>query len=123
LAVSRPELVERLVLAWPATAGDPDVDRFVRDALGRLGATRGVIDELLRGETLPGVKDAELRALRMPVAVVAAVPDNPVHQRRTVDAVTQLTGAVELGGCPEPPREAFQAGGFVNDVVQFGLMR
>ena len=32
-------------------------------------------------------------------------------------------GAVELGGCPEPPRDGFQAGGFVNDVVQFGLMR
>jgi pimeloyl-ACP methyl ester carboxylesterase len=123
LAVSRPELVERLVLAWPATAGDPDVDRFVRDALGRLGAAPDVIDGLLRGETLPGVTDAELRGLRMPVAVVATVPENPVHQRRTVDAIKRLAGAVELGGCPEPPRDGFQAGGFVNDVVQFGLMR
>jgi pimeloyl-ACP methyl ester carboxylesterase len=123
LAVDRPGLVERLVLAWPATADDPDVDTFTRAALGGLGASADVIDELLRGETLPGVRDAELAALRMPVAVVAAVPENAVHPRRTVDAVKRLTGAVELGGCPEPPRDGFQAGGFVKDVAQFGFTR
>lgn len=123
LAVDRPELVERLVLAWPAAADDPYVDTFTREALGGLGASTEVIDELLRGETLPGVRDAELRALRMPVAVVGAVPENPVHRRRTVAAIKRLTGAVELGGCPEPPRDGFQAGGFVNDVVQFGFTR
>jgi pimeloyl-ACP methyl ester carboxylesterase len=123
LAVGRPELVERLVLAWPATANDPGVDRFTREALGELGAAPDVVDGLLRGETLRGTTDAELRRLRMPVAVVAAVPDNPAHQRRTVDAIKRLTGAVELAGCPEPPRDGFQAGGFVNDVVQFGFTR
>jgi len=123
LALARPDLVERLVLAWPVTAGDPGVERFTREALGELGAAPEVIDGLLRGDTLPGVADAELRGLGMPVAVVAAVPDNPVHPRRTVYAVKQLTGAVELNSCPEPPRDGFQAGGFVNDVVQFGLTR
>jgi pimeloyl-ACP methyl ester carboxylesterase len=123
LAVDRPDLVERLVLAWPATANDPDVDRFTREALGGLGATPAVIDELLRGETLRGTTDAELAALRMPVAVVAAEPENATHQHKTVVALKRLTGAVELRGCPEPPRDGFQAGGFVNDVVQFGFMR
>lgn len=123
LAVDRPELVERLVLAWPATANDADVDKFTREALGGLGATTTVIDVLLRGETLRGVRDAELAALRMPVAVVAAVPENAVHQWRTVEAIKRLTGAIELSGCPEPPRDGFQAGGFVNDVVQFGFRR
>lgn len=123
LAVDRPELVERLVLAWPATANDPDVEAFTRKALGGLGATAEVIDTLLRGETMCGVTDAELRGIGKPVAVVAAVPENPVHPRRTVDAIKRLTGAVELGGCPEPPRDGFQAGGFVNDVVQFAFTR
>jgi hypothetical protein len=123
LAVGWPGLVERLVFAWPATANDPDVDSFTREALGALGASEQVIDALLGGDTLRGCTDAELRGLGMPIAVVPAVPDNPMHQRRTVDALLTLTGAVELPGCPEAPRPGFQAGGFVNSVVQFGLSR
>ncbi len=59
----------------------------------------------------------------MPVAVVPAAPENAMHQRRTVDAMLALTGAVELPACPEPPRPAFQADGFAHSVVQFGLSR
>jgi pimeloyl-ACP methyl ester carboxylesterase len=123
VAVARPELVERLVLAWPGTANDPEVDSLTREALAGLGASRRVIDALLGGETLRGVADAELRALAMPVAVLAAVPENRTHQRRTVDAIKDLTGAVELDGCPEPPRPGFQPGGFIDSIVQFGLSR
>lgn len=122
-AVLRPHLVERLVLAWPATAHDPEVDAFTRTALVELGATPAMVDGLLAGETLRGVGDDELRALPMPVAVVPSVPDNPTHQRHTVDAVKALTNAVELDGCPEPPRPTFQPAGFVDSVVQFGLTR
>jgi hypothetical protein len=122
-AVLRPHLVERLVLAWPATAHDPEVDAFTRTALAELGATPAMVDGLLAGETLRGIGDDELRALPMPVAVVPAVPDNPTHQRHTVDAVKALTNAVELDGCPEPPRPTFQPAGFVDSVVQFGLTR
>ncbi|MEX0666883.1 MAG: alpha/beta hydrolase, partial [Acidimicrobiia bacterium] len=49
LAVDNQGLVDRLVLCWPATAGDPDVDqRQLAPA------------EMLRGETLRGVNDTEL---------------------------------------------------------------
>jgi pimeloyl-ACP methyl ester carboxylesterase len=122
-AIARPGLVERLVLAWPGTAGDPEVDSFTTRALGGLGASSQVIAALLAGETQRGTTDAELRGLTMPVAVVPAAPENAMHQRRTVDALRALTGAVELAGCPEPPRPAFQAGGFADSVVQFGLSR
>jgi pimeloyl-ACP methyl ester carboxylesterase len=122
-AVARPDLVERLVLAWPATAHDPEVDEFTRTALAELGATPAMIDGLLGGETLRGVTDDELRALAMPIAVVPPVPENRTHQRRTADAVVALTGAVELPGCPEPPRPGFQPAGFVDSIVQFGLSR
>lgn len=122
-AVARPALVERLVLAWPGTAGDAEVDGFTREVLRELGADDSVIDGLLRGETLRGVTDDELRGLGMPVAVVPADPENRTHQRRTVDAIKELTGATELAGCPEPPRPAFQPAGFVDSIVQFGLSR
>lgn len=122
-ALGWPERVERLVLAWPATADDPEVASFTRAALTELGASAEATAALLAGETLPGATDAELRGLGMPVAVVPARPENAVHPRRTVDAVKELTGAVELVGCPEPPRPGFQAGAFVDSVVQFGLRR
>jgi pimeloyl-ACP methyl ester carboxylesterase len=123
LAVRWPGLVARLVLAWPGTANDPDVDSFTRTALGELGASERVIDGLLGGDTLRGCTDAELRGLDIPVAVVPAVPEDAMHQRRTVDALLELAGAVELPGCPLPPRPEFQAGRFVQSVVQFGLSR
>ena len=82
-----------------------------------------MIDGLLGGETLRGVTDDELRGLTMPVAVVPCVPEDRTHQRRTDDALVALTGAVELPGCPVPPRPGFQPAGFVESIVQFGLSR
>lgn len=123
LALGWPDLVERLVLALPATTSDPEVHAFVRDVLAGLGASADVIAALLTGETLPGVTDAELRGLGMPVAVVPTEPANAAHPRRTVVALTKLLNAVELDGCPEPPRAGFQADGFADAVVQFGLRR
>jgi pimeloyl-ACP methyl ester carboxylesterase len=123
LAVERPDIVRRLVLAWPGTANDPEVDAFTREALAGFGASEQVIDALLGGETLRGVTDDELYALGMPVAVVPCVPENRTHQRRTVDALKDFTGAVELAGCPEPPRPGFQPDGFIDSIVQFGLSR
>jgi pimeloyl-ACP methyl ester carboxylesterase len=123
LAVERPDIVRRLVLAWPGTANDPDVDAFTREALADRGASEQVIDALLGGETLRGVADDQLSALGMPVAVVPAVPEDRMHQRRTVDALEDVTGAVELDGCPLPPRPEFQPDGFIDSIVQFGLSR
>jgi pimeloyl-ACP methyl ester carboxylesterase len=99
LALEDPDRVARLVLAWPATAGDPRVDAWARSL--------GVPDEMLVGETLRGLADAELAELSMPVAVLPA-PPNPFHQRPTADALLRLVpGAAELPGSPEPPRPEF----------------
>lgn len=58
--------------------------------------------------TVRGVADSELPGLTMPVGVLAAVPENPSHQRRTVDTLRQLLPhSQELEGCPEPPLPGF----------------
>ncbi|WP_206686201.1 hypothetical protein [Kribbella qitaiheensis] len=65
-------------------------------------------DGLLAGETLRGVADQELAGLGIPVAVLPSVPENPSHQRKTVDALLGLIpGSRELPGCPEPPTPGF----------------
>ncbi len=69
LALQHSSLVRRLVLLWPATAGDVEVDRVVPAAAAHL----------LGGGTLRGVDDAELARLRLPVAVLPAEPENPAH--------------------------------------------
>jgi pimeloyl-ACP methyl ester carboxylesterase len=99
LALEDPGRVARLVLAWPASAGDPRVDAWARSL--------GVPEEMLVGETLRGLADVELVELGMPVAVLPS-PPNAFHQRPTADALLRLVpGAVELPGTPEPPRPEF----------------
>ena len=99
IAVERPDRVGRLVLAWPAIAGDSEVDT--------LYLASGVPPELLAGETLGGLSDVELVQLRLPVAVLPG-PVDRYHQRSTVDALLALiAGAVELAPSPEPPRPEF----------------
>ena len=81
------------------------------------GASGAVADGLLAGETLRGVSDAQLVSLGeyrgpwrpgLPVGVLPSVPENPSHQRKTVDALLRLMpSAVELPGSPEPPRPDF----------------
>jgi hypothetical protein len=135
LALAEPARVQRLVLAWPATAGDPDVDGRTRAGLAELGAAPATVEALLgrveapgsTGEdqpTLRGVTEAELSSLAQPlalnrsgparpvsgrpIAILPSVPANPAHQRRTVDALlARLPHAVELPGCPESPRPDF----------------
>jgi pimeloyl-ACP methyl ester carboxylesterase len=121
LAVDHPDRVARLVLAWPATAGDPMIDpRISADLAGR-DATRSMIAALLDGGVLRGVSDAELVGLRLPVGVLPSAQENPFHQRRTVDALLRLIpGAVELPGSPEPPRPTFAA---YRDAVVTALSR
>jgi hypothetical protein len=54
------------------------------------------------------VKDEHLARLDIPVAVLPSVPENPSHQRKTVDALMELIpGSRELPGCPEPPTPLF----------------
>ncbi|MFL6073631.1 MAG: alpha/beta fold hydrolase [Mycobacteriales bacterium] len=108
VTLAHPDRVSRLLLAWPGTAGDPEVDARSRERLAGLGAPPEVIEALLGGDTLRGVTDAELAGLPMPVGVLPSVPENPSHQRRTVDRLLGvLPDAVELNGCPEPPVPGF----------------
>ena len=110
LALARPDLVEGLLLAWPATAGDAVIDEPTRAALAEAGASAGVIDTMLAGGILRGVSDDELAGLVLPVGVLPSEPDNPMHQRATVDALRRrLPEPVDLPGCPEPPRPGFAA--------------
>jgi pimeloyl-ACP methyl ester carboxylesterase len=108
LALSCPGAVSGLVLAWPATAGDPVVDARDRAQLAAQGAPDEVIEALLSGRPLRGVTDEELGKLGMPAGVLPSAAANPFHQRMTVDALLGLLpGASELPACPEPPRPEF----------------
>ena len=108
LALAFPDRIERLLLAWPATAGDPAVNARTRSNLTELGAPDQNIRDLLDGQTLRGVTDAELATLELPTGILPSVPENPFHQRVTVDALRQLLpDSEELPGCPEPPRPDF----------------
>ena len=106
LALEHPERVARLILAWPVTTGDPEVDAATGEHLRAQGASEEVVSQLLDGQTIRGVTDAQLATLEL--SVLASVPENRIHQRRTVDALLKA-GVVELEGCPEPPRPEFAA--------------
>jgi len=108
LALTFPNRIARLLLAWPATAGDITVDTRTRAGLAALGASDQNIRFLLDGQTLRGVTDNELATLTMPVSVLPSAPENPFHQRRTIDSLRRLLpDSEELPGCPEPPRPDF----------------
>lgn len=109
LALRYPELVDRLLLAWPATGDDSAANERARAGMVNRGCPPGVANGLLTGGILRGLTDAELASLtRIQVAVLPSVPENPSHQRKTVDALLRsIRGSRELAGCPEPPTPAF----------------
>jgi pimeloyl-ACP methyl ester carboxylesterase len=122
LALALPDRVSRLLLAWPATAGDPLVDSRDSSRLVDLGASPDTVSALLAGETLRGATRDELATVTMSVGVLPAVPPNLVHQRRTVDELLHLLpSAEELPGSPEPPTPDFAgwAGLFVDSLERF----
>lgn len=107
LAIDHPDRVARLLLAWPATAGDQVLDDLARIIIGdQMGAE--VADRLLAGETLRGVTDDELGSLAMPLVVFPSMPANHAHQRETVMALlrAQPSGFI-AGGSPEPLDDQF----------------
>jgi pimeloyl-ACP methyl ester carboxylesterase len=104
LAAENPHRVERLILAWPPSNGEPDVDAATVGHLREQGASDTIVADLMDGETIRGVRDGQLAAMNF--SVLGSVPENRIHQRWTVDALVKL-GAKELEGCPEPPRPEF----------------
>lgn len=126
LTLAQPRRVERLLLAWPATADDADINARTRRGLTGLGAPLHVIDTLLAGQTLRGATDDELATITQPVAVLPSIPESTFHKRRTVDALLHaIPHAVELPGCPEPPHPSFPSHvkSFVQTVARFVLNR
>lgn len=122
LALAHPARIAGLLLAWPATAGDPGVDDRTARMLAGLGAAPEIVVGLLAGETLRGTTDADIAAIDVPVAVLPSVPENAQHQRRTVDALLRtVRHGVELPGTPESPRPEFAAhlDSFVDTVAGF----
>ena len=79
MTVDHQEMVNALVLCWPATAGDPEVDQSERAPV-----------DMLEGETLRGVSDAELAGISVPVAIIPSQPPNRHHQAVTVDRLLSL---------------------------------
>ncbi len=107
LAVDRPDLVARLLLAWPATAGESVADALAATMIDEVGPP-GAAARLLAGDTLRGVDDAEIAALAVPVAIWPSVPENQFHQGRTVMSLLQLLAEpILVGGSPEPGHKAF----------------
>jgi hypothetical protein len=108
--LQHPKLVQRLVLAWPATAGDLTVDARTRERLRELGAHPATIAALLAGETLRGTSDVELGRLAVDVAVVPSLPGDSFHQQVTVDRLLRVVPrSIELVSCPPPMRPEFSS--------------
>jgi pimeloyl-ACP methyl ester carboxylesterase len=92
-----PDLVDRLVLCWPATAGDREVDR-----------QQGAAGEMLCGETIRGMFDSELSEITIPVAIIPSAPPNVYHQSKTVVRLHTLIPRVQVTrGFPESPHPDF----------------
>jgi pimeloyl-ACP methyl ester carboxylesterase len=110
LALRFPELVDRLLLAWPATGDDAAANERAHAGMVNRGCPPEVADELLAGGILRGVTDEQVASLaRIRVGVLPSVPENPSHQRKTVDALLRsIRRSRELVGSPEPPTPAFR---------------
>ncbi len=121
LAIENPERVARMMLAWPATVGDLVVDELLRLIITD-EADEVAAHDLLRGETLRGVSDAELGALDVPVVVFPSLIENQVHQRQTLMGIlATVTDSFLVSGSPEPTDDQFleHRSTFITMVAEF----
>lgn len=121
LAISHPDRVERLMLAWPATTGDSVVDEVLSVVIAD-ETDSDAAAALLAGETLRGTTDAELGALDLPVVVYPSLVENQAHQRRTLMGIlATVPGSFMAGGSPEPPDADFpdHLDNFITMVTEF----
>lgn len=121
LALAHPERVARLMLAWPATVGDPIVDEVLEIIITDEMDTDAAL-ALLTGETIRGVTDGELGELDLPIVVYPSLVENRVHQRHTIMGLLALVkDAFLVPGSPEPPDADFaeHLDAFVSMVAAF----
>ena len=121
LAIENSDRVARMMLAWPATAGDPVVDELLKVIVAD-EVDEAAARNLLSGETLRGLSDAELGELDMPVVVLPSLIENQVHQRHTLMCLlAKVSGSFLVPGSPEPPDEEFpeHLDAFVTMVAEF----
>ncbi len=115
LAIDRPDLVARLVLAWPATAAEIVSDTLARTQIDELGPA-GASDALLAGATIRGVSDAEIASIDVDTVIWPSMPENQLHQGSTVTAlVGLLQRPLLMGGSPDPGHKQFP--GFLDAFV------
>jgi pimeloyl-ACP methyl ester carboxylesterase len=122
LAAQAPHRVRSLLLCWPATAGDPQVDAATRNEMIEAGCPPEAASDLLSGEILRGLSGSELAALPMPVGIITPDPPDHYHQRRTVDRLLEtIPNAIELGAFPHPFAPGFHEAlpDFCRQVSQF----
>ena len=120
LALAHPDRVTGLLLAWPATCGNPTLDARAAEHLRGLGASDTVIDSMLSGQTLRGLDDDRIARLALPTALIPAPAASPTHQRETVESLARLIpGSTILPVFPETPRPEFAAArdDFLNTVT------
>lgn len=107
LAVDHPDRVARLMLAWPATAGDQVLDDLARIVIEDQTNVEAA-NALLAGETIRGVTDAEIASLDIPFVVFPSIPASHAHQRETATKLMQAQPEGHLaGGTPDPLDKQF----------------
>jgi hypothetical protein len=108
LALEHPALVAQVVLCWPATGDDPEIDRRALAHLAAAGVDDHLADALLDGELVRGLRPDELGSIDVPVALVPAEPEDAAHQRRTVAALRHALRRAVVGlGTPPSPSPSF----------------
>ena len=106
-AVDHPDRVGRLMLAWPATAGDQVLDDLARIVIEDLRDVE-VADNLLAGETIRGVTNAEIGGLAMPLVVFPSIPASHAYQRDTATKLVEAhPDSFLAGGTPDPLDKQF----------------
>jgi len=109
MTLEHPSRVARLMLAWPATSGDAVIDEVLRVVITD-SADASTASDLLAGETLRGVTDAELGSLTIPVVVYPSLIEDQAHQRSTLMGIlAAVEGSFMVAGSPDPYSPDFPA--------------